>query len=93
MAYALADFRAPREELRRRTNVIRGLPSDVCPQNKVTPELATNKSLRLHPIVIGVPANGTTTDFEHLNSKTPGSENRFRPGVSSLERATVIETA
>ena len=53
LAYALADFRALREELRRRTKVIRGLPRDICPENKVTPELASNKSLRLHPVVVG----------------------------------------
>ena len=49
LAYALADFRALREELRRRTKVIRGLPRDICPENKVTPELASNKSLRPAP--------------------------------------------
>ena len=44
LAYALADFRALREELRRRTKVIRGLPRDLCPENKVTPELASQES-------------------------------------------------
>jgi S-DNA-T family DNA segregation ATPase FtsK/SpoIIIE len=47
-------MRALREEMRRRTKVIRELPRDICPENKVTPELASNKSLRLHPIVIEV---------------------------------------
>jgi S-DNA-T family DNA segregation ATPase FtsK/SpoIIIE len=54
IAYVLTDFRELREEMRRRTKVIRGLPSDTCPGKKVTPELAGNKSLGLHPIVIGV---------------------------------------
>jgi S-DNA-T family DNA segregation ATPase FtsK/SpoIIIE len=63
MAYALADFRALRTELRRRTKVIRGLPRDVCPENKVTPELASNKSLGLHPVVIGV--DECQVMFEH----------------------------
>ena len=49
MAYALADFRALREELRRRTKVIRGLPRDVCPENKVTPELAVQPVARAAP--------------------------------------------
>ena len=31
--------------------VIRGLPRDICPESKVTPELADRKSLGLHPIV------------------------------------------
>ncbi|MBP2340202.1 S-DNA-T family DNA segregation ATPase FtsK/SpoIIIE [Saccharothrix coeruleofusca] len=52
--YALTDLRALREEMRRRTKVIRELPKDLCPENKVTSELASKRSLRLHPIVIGV---------------------------------------
>ncbi|APE26186.1 cell division protein FtsK [Streptomyces venezuelae ATCC 10712] len=52
--YALADFRALREELRRRTGVIRSLPRDICPENKVTSQLADKASLGLHPVVIGV---------------------------------------
>jgi S-DNA-T family DNA segregation ATPase FtsK/SpoIIIE len=63
MLYALNDFRALREELRRRTKVIRGLPRDVCPENKVTPELASNPTLGLHPIVIGV--DECQVMFEH----------------------------
>ncbi|MEU4038567.1 cell division protein FtsK [Streptomyces collinus] len=54
LQYALADFRALREELRRRTKVIRSLPRDICPESKVTSELASRRSLGLHPIVIGV---------------------------------------
>ena len=54
IAYALADLRALSAELRRRAKVIRELPKDLCPENKVTPELADKKSLGLHPIVIGV---------------------------------------
>jgi S-DNA-T family DNA segregation ATPase FtsK/SpoIIIE len=54
IAYALADMRELRAEMRRRTKVIRDLPRDVCPENKVTPELASKKSLGLHPIVLGV---------------------------------------
>ncbi|MET7605077.1 cell division protein FtsK [Streptomyces avermitilis] len=52
--YALADWRALREELRRRTKVIRSLPRDICPENKVTSQLADKRSLGLHPIVIAV---------------------------------------
>jgi S-DNA-T family DNA segregation ATPase FtsK/SpoIIIE len=69
LAYALADFRALREELRRRTKVIRGLPRDLCPENKVTPELASKRSLRLHPIVVA--ADECQVMFEH---PTHGSE-------------------
>ncbi|MEU2491709.1 cell division protein FtsK [Streptomyces sp. NPDC007883] len=54
VTYCLNDFRALREELRRRTKVIRSLPRDVCPESKVTSVLADKRSLGLHPIVIGV---------------------------------------
>ncbi|MGH4020512.1 MAG: cell division protein FtsK, partial [Pseudonocardiaceae bacterium] len=37
-------------ELERRARVIRGLPPAVCPENKVTPQLAARRDLRLHPI-------------------------------------------
>ncbi|MEV5165241.1 cell division protein FtsK [Streptomyces werraensis] len=52
--YAVRDLRAVREELRRRAKMIRSLPRDVCPESKVTSELANRRSLGLHPIVIGV---------------------------------------
>ncbi|WIV60017.1 FtsK/SpoIIIE domain-containing protein [Amycolatopsis nalaikhensis] len=50
----LVEMRELREEMRRRTKVIRALPESVCPDNKVTPELAARKDLRLAPIVVGV---------------------------------------
>lgn len=52
--YGLHDMREVRTELRRRTKAIRSLPRDVCPESKVTSELAGKKSLGLHPIVIAV---------------------------------------
>ena len=53
--YALADMRAVREELRRRVKAIRDLAKQgLCPENKVTTDLASKASLGLHPIVIGV---------------------------------------
>ncbi|WP_314411988.1 cell division protein FtsK [Streptomyces sp. DSM 40484] len=63
IAYALADWRALREELRRRTKVIRSLPRDICPENKVTSTLADKRSLGLHPIVIAV--DECQVFFEH----------------------------
>ena len=63
LAYAIASFRELREEMRRRTKVIRGLPTDICPANRVTPELANNRSLRLHPIFVGV--DECQVPFEH----------------------------
>jgi S-DNA-T family DNA segregation ATPase FtsK/SpoIIIE len=52
--YGLQGVRLLRTELRRRTEVIRGLPSSACPDSKVTPELARMRHLRLHPIVLVV---------------------------------------
>jgi S-DNA-T family DNA segregation ATPase FtsK/SpoIIIE len=52
--YALADLRALGAELRRRTKVIRTLPKDLCPENKITPALAATRALGLHPIVLVV---------------------------------------
>jgi S-DNA-T family DNA segregation ATPase FtsK/SpoIIIE len=54
LAYAMADLRDLGAELRRRAKVVRGLPRDKCPENKVTTELAGMRSLGLHPIVLGV---------------------------------------
>ncbi len=61
--YALDDMRALLAEMRRRTKVIRTLPKEQCPENKVTPELASRRSLRLHPIVVG--ADECQMWFEH----------------------------
>ncbi len=52
--YAIQDLRALREELRRRAKMIRSLPRDICPESKVTSELASKPKLGLHPIVVGV---------------------------------------
>ena len=69
IAYALADLRGLQAELRRRARVIRELPRDLCPENKVTPHLAGLRSYRLHPIVLEV--DECQRWFEH---PTYGSE-------------------
>ncbi|MFI9213266.1 cell division protein FtsK [Streptomyces sp. NPDC053253] len=61
--YVVASLRELREELRRRAKVIKSLPRSRCPESKVTPELANDKSLGLHPIVIG--ADECQVPFEH----------------------------
>lgn len=58
--------------MRRRTKVIRQLADEhpeLCPENKVTPELAADKRLSLHPIVIAI--DECQVAFEH---KTYGAE-------------------
>ncbi|GHA64177.1 cell division protein FtsK [Streptomyces tendae] len=61
--YVLQSMRELREELRRRAKVIRNLPSHRCPESKVTPALASDKSLGLHPIVVGF--DECQVPFEH----------------------------
>jgi S-DNA-T family DNA segregation ATPase FtsK/SpoIIIE len=61
--YVLADLRKLRIELRRRARVIKGLDEKRCPENKVTPELADDPRLGLHPVVIA--ADECQVLFEH----------------------------
>ena len=67
MEYAIADYRALRTEMRRRTKVIREIAEDhpqLCPENKVTPELAVPQGASACiPIVIGV--DECQVPFEH----------------------------
>ncbi|MGI5348804.1 cell division protein FtsK [Streptomyces sp. CA-250714] len=63
IAYVLDSLREVKEELRRRAKVIKDLPRNLCPENKVTPQLASNKRYRLHPIVIGL--DECQKAFEH----------------------------
>lgn len=50
----LAYLRKLKAEMRRRAGVIRGLPFERCPGNKVTSDLANDRSLGLEPIVLGI---------------------------------------
>lgn len=50
VAACMAALRSVHAGLDRRAGVIAGLPKDVCPENKVTPELAARKGLGLHPV-------------------------------------------
>ncbi|MEW2157079.1 cell division protein FtsK [Streptomyces sp. NPDC007189] len=61
--YVVQSLRELREELRRRAKVIKSLPRTRCPESKVTPDLANDKSLRLHPIVVA--ADECQVPFEH----------------------------
>lgn len=63
IAEFLDDMRELQAELRRRTKVIRDLPKDLCPENKVTPGLAGKRSLGLWPIVVGI--DECQRGFEH----------------------------
>jgi S-DNA-T family DNA segregation ATPase FtsK/SpoIIIE len=66
MEYMIADYRKLRTEMRRRTKVIRELAEahpELCPDNKVTPELSSRKDLGLHPLAIAV--DECQVAFEH----------------------------
>jgi S-DNA-T family DNA segregation ATPase FtsK/SpoIIIE len=49
-----ADLLDVRAELTRRTDVVDALPREIAPESKITPELASRRQLRLHPIVIAI---------------------------------------
>ncbi|MDL4772484.1 FtsK/SpoIIIE domain-containing protein [Actinomadura xylanilytica] len=51
LAAALDALREVRKDLERRAKTIRKLPKDICPENKVTPQLAAKRSLGLYPLV------------------------------------------
>ncbi|MFB6675586.1 cell division protein FtsK [Streptomyces sp. NPDC056390] len=61
--YVLHALRELKAELRRRSKVIKSLPRSRCPESKVTPGLANDKSLGLHPIVVGL--DECQKAFEH----------------------------
>ena len=61
--YVLQALREVKAELRRRAKVIRSLPRSRCPESKVTPELAGDRSLGLHPVVVGL--DECQVAFEH----------------------------
>lgn len=61
--YVVQALRELKEELRRRAKVIKSLPRSRCPESKVTPELASDKKLGLHPIVAGF--DECQVPFEH----------------------------
>ncbi len=61
--YLVTALREVHAEMRRRTKVIRDLPRDLCPENKVTDELASNRKLKLHPIAIAI--DECQRGFEH----------------------------
>ncbi|MEV4194782.1 cell division protein FtsK [Streptomyces toxytricini] len=61
--YVVQSLRELKDELRRRAKVIKSLPRSRCPESKVTPELASDKALGLHPIVVGL--DECQVPFEH----------------------------
>ncbi|MFD9894732.1 cell division protein FtsK [Amycolatopsis sp. NPDC059027] len=52
--YCLESLRALHQDMARRSTVVRDLPRDLCPEAKITSALASNRSLGLHPVVVGI---------------------------------------
>lgn len=50
IAACLGCLRYVHKDLERRAKALSSLPKDICPENKVTPEISARKSLRLHPL-------------------------------------------
>lgn len=63
LAYLIEDLRHLKADMVRRYKVIRDLPESICPEGKVTPELAHRKDLGLHPIALAM--DECQTIFEH----------------------------
>lgn len=63
IAYLLADTEAMVTDLQRRAKVLRSLPLDRCPEGKITPELASDRKLGLHPVFFWV--DECQMGFEH----------------------------
>jgi S-DNA-T family DNA segregation ATPase FtsK/SpoIIIE len=61
--YMLADLRELKDDLTRRYKVLRSLPRDICPEGKVTRDLANRRDLGLFPIVFA--ADECQRMFEH----------------------------
>jgi S-DNA-T family DNA segregation ATPase FtsK/SpoIIIE len=54
IAYLVDDLRTLVEEMRERYKTIRGLTRDVCPEGKVTPQLAADRGRGLFPVVLAL---------------------------------------
>lgn len=59
----VADLAGLQVEMRRRYKVMRSLPPEVCPETKVTDELASRRDLNLHPIFLAI--DETQAGFEN----------------------------
>jgi DNA segregation ATPase FtsK/SpoIIIE, S-DNA-T family len=57
-------MRTLKAERRRRAKVIKSLPDERCPRSEVTSELASDRSLGLHPIVVIIDECQTWTEYK-----------------------------
>ncbi|MGH3811604.1 MAG: cell division protein FtsK [Pseudonocardiaceae bacterium] len=61
--YLLQDLRALKQDMSRRYKTVQDLPKTVCPESKATDDLASKRSLGLHPVFVAV--DECQVMFEH----------------------------
>lgn len=81
IAEHLQVMRKLRVERKRRAKVIRELPDERCPRSEVTTELASDRALGLHPILVIVDECQTWTEF-----KITAMQNEFVSIIEELVR-------
>ena len=103
----VADFRALRTEMRRRTKVIRDIADKQparCPENKVTPELASDQRLGLHPIAAAIDecqvafehpvyGGGDGSDLHRPGQARPGARHADHPRHAAARRQVASRPA
>jgi len=67
--YLLRDLERLHAEMKRRYRLFRTLPEEVCPEGKVTDELASRRDLGLHPIVLAMDECGLAFDHKTHGAK------------------------
>lgn len=63
IAHLLTDARDLADDMSRRYKVVRRLPRDICPEGKITPDLASRRDLSLHPVILAL--DECQRAFEH----------------------------
>lgn len=100
IAYVLAALRDLRTEMRRRYKLLKSLPLELCPESKVTDELASDKSLDLGPIVVALDECGLafghsehgkeiTEICEDLGKRGPAAGIILMPATQRIDAASV----
>jgi DNA segregation ATPase FtsK/SpoIIIE, S-DNA-T family len=87
---AFLALRALREECSRRAKIIKDLPRSVCPENKVTPQLAARRGLGLHPLVMAIDECQELFTHPRFGGKEGGEAGELAEKVIKLGRALGI---
>jgi DNA segregation ATPase FtsK/SpoIIIE, S-DNA-T family len=87
---AFLALRALRAECSRRAKILSGLPKSVCPENKVTPQLAARWGLGLHPLVMAIDECQELFTHPRFGGKEGGEAGELAEKVIKLGRALGI---